>query len=806
MTTKESRSVSQNVIMVTQTPGHGYRRIGDAVAGAPEGALIVVGPGRYAENLDLSKAVTITAEDGAGTVTVFARTGVAVTLNAASAALSGITAVSADADNPAVFVARGQLSLTECALESAGWSAVFASGEGTILMRGCEVRNGTGAGVVVTSPHGGVLESCRFDAMGTSAVVVADDGTLLMRACTVDKAAGNGICLNGRGRLTVEDTTIRASAKPAVAVEQQAAITAKRLTVSDGTGIGFYLASTGEVTLEDCTAERIGGEGVFVAEGCKPALSGCRVHATGTRGVHFATRSGGSVTGCEVSDVRGIGVHVTERSTPEFDELAISGCTEAGVKVTDAADPFFRRLRVRGSDGAAVEVDGGGRGTMENAEIDGGRTGLRVAGGSRLSASGLSVRNTTGAGVEVTEATLSLADSAIAGAGGDGVHAGAGATLSVLRCRVHRSAGTGCRVDDGASGTVTESEFSGGESDGITLDTGEAVRIASCTVRDNRGSGVRQLRPGTAIEVLDLITTGNAKPDAYGTSASAEAAGPAVPVAPEHPKPAGDPLADLQNLVGLAGVKREVTSLINLNKMAKRRRDAGLSAPPMARHLVFAGAPGTGKTTVARLYGQVLAQLGVLREGHLVEVARADLVAQIIGGTAIKTTEAFTTALGGVLFIDEAYTLSSGQGGSGPDFGREAIDTLVKLMEDHREDVVVIAAGYSTEMQVFLSANPGMESRFSRTIEFANYTADELVTIVRSQCAKHDYHLEDAAAGALLEYFEAIPKDGTFGNGRTARRVFERMTDRQASRLAEAPSVTAADLTLLTVEDLEPSA
>ncbi|WIX98206.1 right-handed parallel beta-helix repeat-containing protein [Amycolatopsis mongoliensis] len=797
--------MSQNVIMVTPTPGRGYRRIGDAVAGAPEGALIVVAPGRYTENLTVSKPVTITAEDGAGTVTILAKTGVAVTLTAASAALSGISAVSTDADNPAVFVAQGQLSLTECSLQGAGWSTVFASGEGTILMRGCAVRNDTGAGVVVTSPHGGVLESCRFDEMGTSAVVVADDGTLLMRACTVGKAAGNGICLNGRGRLTVEDTTISGTAKPAVAVEQQAMIAAKRLTASDVEGIGFYLASGGEVALEDCLAERVGAEGVFVAEGCKPVLRGCRVRGAGLHGVHFSARSGGIVTDCEISEVTGIGVNVTERSAPEFDQLLVSGCTAAGLRVSDAADPFFRRLRVLGSDGAGIEVEDGGRGTMENVEIDGGAVGLRVTGGSRLSASGFSVRNTAGAAVEVSEATLSLVDSAIDGAGGDGVHAGPGATLSILRCRVHSSAGAGCRFVEGASGTATESEFSSGKSDGIVLDTEEAVRVTSCTVRDNHGSGVRQVRPGTAIEVLGLITSGNFKPDAYGTSASAGAAEP-VPAAAERPKPADDPLEELQKLVGLAGVKREVTSLINLNKMAKRRRDAGLSAPPMARHLVFAGAPGTGKTTVARLYGQVLAQLGVLREGHLVEVARADLVAQIIGGTAIKTTEAFTTALGGVLFIDEAYTLSSGQGGSGPDFGREAIDTLVKLMEDHREDVVVIAAGYSTEMQEFLSANPGMESRFSRTIEFANYTADELVTIVRSQCGKHDYHLEGDAAEALREYFEAIPKDGTFGNGRTARRVFERMTDRQASRLAEAPSASPADLTLLTADDLDTGA
>ncbi|MEU3766177.1 right-handed parallel beta-helix repeat-containing protein [Amycolatopsis keratiniphila] len=798
--------MGQNVIMVTQTPGHGYRRIGDAVAGAPEGALIVVAPGRYSENIVLSKPVTITAEEGIGTVTILTGSGVAVSAATSSAALSGISVVSTDKDNPAVFVAQGQLSLTECALEGSGWSSVYASGEGQILMRGCEIRNGVGAGVVVTAADGGVLESCRFNDLGTSAVVVADDGALMMRSCTVDKAAGNGICLNGRGALTVEDTTITGTGKPAVAVEQQAVMKAKRLSVSSGDGIGFYLASTGSVHLEDCSVEHVGAEGIFVAEGCKPELRGCRVRATGFRGVHFAARSGGKVTDCEVADVDGIGVQVTERSTPEFDQLSVAGSKRSGVRVSEAADPFFRRLRVLGSDGAGIEIDEGGRGTMENVEIEGGEVGLRVVGGSRLTANGLSVRNTRAAGVEVVDAALALADSAITGSGGDGIQGGAGANLSVLRCRVHNSDGMGCQFAEGASGSVTESEFSGGKADGIRLETREAVRVSACTVRDNHGSGVRQTRPGTAIEVLDLITSGNLRPDAFGTSASAEVAGPAPVTSPARPKSADDPLQELQALVGLDGVKREVTSLINLNKMAKRRQDAGLSAPPMARHLVFAGAPGTGKTTVARLYGQVLAQLGVLREGHLVEVARADLVAQIIGGTAIKTTEAFTTALGGVLFIDEAYTLSSGSGGSGPDFGREAIDTLVKLMEDHRDDVVVIAAGYSNEMAKFLESNPGMESRFSRTIEFANYTADELVTIVRTQCAKHDYRLDEEAADGLLGYFEAIPKDGTFGNGRTARRVFERMTDRQASRLAEAPEVTAADLTLLTVDDLETGA
>ncbi|WP_394617305.1 right-handed parallel beta-helix repeat-containing protein [Lentzea sp. JNUCC 0626] len=799
--------MGNDVITVTQVAATGYRTISEAISAAADGSVIVVGPGQYRETLVLTKAVTVTAEDEPGSVRVIAASGPAVVLAAESAALSGLVVETQDIETPAVVVTNGQLSFTDCRIWASAWSAVYATERGSILMRGCEISNPTGAGVVVTSSTGNVLDTCKFLDLGTSGVVVAEHGELVVRGCSVSKARGNGICLNGHGRGTVTDTTISDTTKPGVAVQQNADLAATRLSVTDVAGIGLYLASTGRVHFEDSAVTGAGAEGVYVTDSCAPVLRRCRIGRVREHGMFFTGGASGTVSECEVTDVVGAGVVVQQRSTTEFNRVTVTGCTTTGVGVDGFADPFFRGLRIVGSDGAAIEVSGGARGRLENVEIDRcGGNGVAITDGSRTSVEGLSVRGAGGAGVRVTQAAATLTDCEVAGTGNAGVHLGEGAEATVTRCRVRESKSSGLLLDAGSSGTVEDSEFTSNAGDGVTMQSEDSLRLIGCLVRDNSGSGIRQVRPSIGLVITGLRSSGNRVADAYGSAGSAPAPSGSQSLAAQAPdqpeaRPAGDPLSELNSLVGLEGVKSEVNSLVNLNLMAKRRQEAGLSAPPMARHLVFAGAPGTGKTTVARLYGAILAGLGVLRSGHLVEVARADLVAQIIGGTAIKTTEAFNSALGGVLFIDEAYTLSAGQGGTGPDFGREAIDTLMKLMEDHREDVVVIAAGYSAEMFTFLQANPGMESRFSRTIEFENYTAEELVTIVRMHCRKHDYRLDDEAAAKLLHYFEVIPKDGTFGNGRTSRKVFEVMADRQASRLAQSMTVATADLTLLTADD-----
>jgi Holliday junction resolvasome RuvABC ATP-dependent DNA helicase subunit/nitrous oxidase accessory protein NosD len=777
------------------------RRTGlsETVAAAPAGATLLLAAGTYSGPIVLDRTVTLAAEDGPGSVRLQVASGPALVVTDGAVTVAGLT-VRATGDDPAVVVSGGRLELVECTVEATAWTALHV-GAGALALRDCEVSNGSGAGIVSASPDGAAVDSTRLRDIGTSALVATGDGTLAVRDCAIGPCGGNGLFVTGAATATIATSTVEATSKPPVAVEGGAALTATGTVVRDSAGVGIYLATSGAVTVDDCTVEGSAAEGVYVDAGCAPVLRGCRITTSGGQGLHITERSAGTVSDCEVTGTSGAGVGISGRSTPEIDRLTVVDAGAAGVLVDGGAEPFVRRLRVLAPAGSGIVLDGA-RGRFETVEVEqAGEAGAVLRGGARAEFVGASFRSTVGHGVHVDGGTLAVTDADLASCGGDGIRADADAELTVEHCRIRSAAGAGLRFDGRSTGAVSTSEFTGSTEGGIVVATTEPVRVSDCAVRDNGGPGVVEAA-GADLEVRDLADTGNS---GRPPGAVATVAGPAAtePPAPTQAGTAGDPLSKLQGLVGLNGVKADVTSMINLNKMAKRRMDAGLSAPPMARHLVFAGAPGTGKTTVARLYGQVLAQLGVLRSGHLVEVARADLVAQIIGGTAIKTSEAFERALGGVLFVDEAYTLSSGRGGTGPDFGREAIDTLVKLMEDHRDDVVVIAAGYSKEMKQFLQANPGMESRFSRTLEFANYSPEELVTIVRLQCRAHDYRLEEEAAAALLIYFDEIPKDGTFGNGRTARRIFERMADRQASRLSTSPPGSSADLTLLTVEDLD---
>ena len=258
---------------------------------------------------------------------------------------------------------------------------------------------------------------------------------------------------------------------------------------------------------------------------------------------------------------------------------------------------------------------------------------------------------------------------------------------------------------------------------------------------------------------------------------------------------------ELQKLIGLDSVKAEIQTLMNFIKIQQTRQEKGMKTPPVSYHCVFTGNPGTGKTTVARIVAQIYKELGILKKGHLVETDRSGLVAEYVGQTAVKTNKILDSALDGVLFIDEAYSLVDG---GQSDYGKEAISTLLKRMEDDRNRLVVILAGYTNDMKRFIDSNPGLQSRFNRYIEFPDYTADELLQIFEFNLKNNEYCISDEARTALAEYLQKCvnEKDERFGNGRFVRNLFEKTIERQANRLSQAPNLTAEMLTTIEVKDL----
>jgi SpoVK/Ycf46/Vps4 family AAA+-type ATPase len=811
-----------------------HRSITAALAAASDGAIILVHPGLYPESLGPARAVTIASADAGGKVIVEPPAGPALDLDRGTVRLHGLTLRSRDSTAAVVNVTGGTLLLEQCEVTAAGQAAIHVHGEtAEVTAQDGRIRNSAGLGIVISDGAQGVFERVLIDRVRSDGVTISGGADPAFRECVISDIQGAGVAARGGARGTLEGCELTRISGPAVAVLEASSTRLRSSSIHDTPGVGILVADAARPVLEDCELRDIGSHGMVLNEGADPVVRRCSITRTGGAGITLTSRSGGTFTDCMVTDTGASGVLVGGAGDPVFTKFRIRGVTKSALSVTDAAAGTFDRFDIRGAGQHGIEIraaanplvrqaavaecvgDGllvfdDGRGRVEDSVFEGTKgAGMRTASGGYPDVRSSRFVGTGQVGVLVSDRGRGvLRECEVAGAGNCGVVVEQGGDVSLSRSLIRETDGPGVLLIDGAQARLISCEVASNEGDGIVVGSSQSVVLRDCTVRDNAGAGLRRTVASELLIVENLISKGNAAPNAYEQStavaqATASEAPDMIHVVGAEGNRAVEPLLrELNSLVGLGGVKQEVARLVHLHALAKRREDAGLAAPPMARHLVFTGPPGTGKTTVARLYGAILAALGVLRTGQMVEVARADLVAQYVGATALKTTEKFEEACGGVLFIDEAYTLAAGSSGTGPDFGKEAIDTLVKLMEDRRDDVVVIVAGYSHEMRQFITSNPGLASRFSRTVEFENYSPTELVQIMELICHTHSYTLEHETRAALGAFFERMPRDDSFGNGRTVRKIFEEMVGRQAGRLSMMPEASVAELTRFLPEDL----
>lgn len=410
-------------------------------------------------------------------------------------------------------------------------------------------------------------------------------------------------------------------------------------------------------------------------------------------------------------------------------------------------------------------------------------------------------------GLVIEDSAGSVTNTTVNDISDDGVIVRLGAETVFRYCRVTNCGYRGVYVYQSAKPTLEECEIGGTGAEGIAVAHQSMPILNRCHIHDAQGVGV-SFGVTTSGELNGCTVENTAEPGvliADGADVKVSDASKVGSVGRSHEDAAkvASLLAELDAMVGLDGVKAEVRAIIDEIQVNEWRRNAGLNVGAASNHLIFAGAPGTGKTTVARIYGQLLAALGVLSGGPLREVSRRDLVGQYIGHTAEKTAAVFDETRGGVLFLDEAYALSRQAGSGGNDFGQEAIDMIVKMMEDMRNEIAVIAAGYTNEMKDFLGANPGLASRFVKTIEFESYSPEQLTLIVSRMVDAGDYALQPDATPLVMRHFASTKRNQSFGNARDARKLFESLRKIQSQRLRllgrtptrdELRTLTAADV------------
>jgi len=681
---------------------------------------------------------------------------------------------------------------TRCDLGRSGASAVHAEGASTLVLEDCRIHDTGGQGVRLGGTAGRqAVAGDRTDEPGPPGHDGEVPGVVLTR-CEIFATAAAGVLAEAESAAVLDGCHIHHAGRAAVIATESSTLTLDQVRVVDVDDSGMAATGAAVIRARGSIFARTAANGVFLTDEAEALLTDCEIHDSAYTALHLAGGAKATLAGGQVHDTPEYGVRVCDRAELTAQDSRVHGVAMTGIFV-DGGDAVVKDCRISGA-GTGIDLRTAHRPLLLYCEIsDTKEAGIEVGRDTGALVEGVRIERAGATGIVLDAgSTAWIDDCVVADARGSGLAAGSGAWPRVRGLVVERATGNGVLLRSGARGVFEDCSLIGSALPALYIEAEAAPILRRCLVVDSdhdvvQCDGARpEFEDCRSENVRDSTMpqgdTGPSRGRGAGRERRRDSGKTAV-----SPEVAEERLAELRGeldqLVGLSGVKRDFVSLTNLMHMVKIRQEAGLSPPPLNRHLVFAGNPGTGKTTVARLYGGFLHALGLLERGHLVEADRGDLVGEYVGHTAPKTQQIFRSALGGVLFIDEAYSLVPH--GQGNDFGQEVISTLVKLMEDHRDEIVVIAAGYPSEMRRFLDSNAGLGSRFTRTLNFDDYDADELVRIVCYHADRHEYECLSETLVSLREFFTDLPRGDRFGNGRTARQVFQLMTERHAQRIAD---------------------
>ncbi|WP_028933482.1 right-handed parallel beta-helix repeat-containing protein [Pseudonocardia spinosispora] len=713
--------------------------------------------------------------------------------------------------------ARG--SFDTCEVGFCGDAALLVANPAVPLLRECRLHDTKSQGVRVGDPiNGPTGAQIEKDSTNTDAGEAAgrEERRVRLERCEIFRTGAEGVLAGGRSALRLKDCQVRETNGPGIVASGTSRLELDQLRLVDVAGTGLASLDSAEVQLRHSMIARAGANGLHAAGRSVTRITESEISTTAFTALHVTGGARVELRDSVVADSAEHGIRVEQGAELLAEAVQVQRPRMTGIDV-DSADAVLRRVTVSDA-GTGIKLSTTHRPLIEDCTVSGSaRTGIEIGAKTGALVLGGQVRDAGSAAVFLEDGCEALIeDLTISGARGSGLVLWSGARPRIRSVRVSGSAKNGLYCHDDSGGILEDCTVSAAGFPAIYVGARAAPVLRRCLVADS-DEDLSQAEDAAA--VFEDCRTQNVKvstlPAAPASRAMAKrepAAAPGVSRAAlaaeatgaDAPGDQRDMLASLMvelgELIGLDRVKQEVASLTKVMQMVKQRQEAGLQPPPLSRHLVFTGNPGTGKTTVARLYGRILAALGLLEKGHLVEVDRNSLVGEYVGHTGPKTAAAFRKALGGVLFIDEAYALVPA--GQTNDFGQEAISTLVKLMEDHRDEVVVIVAGYPGDMDRFVDSNAGLASRFNRMLRFDDYNAAELVRIVTHQAEQHQYQLPADTLTALDSYFEQMVRDERFGNGRTARQTFQQMTEQHAQRVAELDTPDAEALTTLLPRDL----